>query len=134
MHSKHMGVNPKIGGAPSKWMVKIMEHPIKHGMIWGAHPYFGNTHIFGGLEHVFPASNSNMVVILGINMLKFQEAYIPIKVVLMRPIVRVVPLPSNRHHQDYCILFLIGNPYKPSCATVTGRGDNPAYCTKNLPC
>ncbi len=68
MHSKHMGVNPKIGETPSKWMVKIMENPIKHGMIWGAHPYFGNTHIFGGLEHVFPASNSNMVVILAINM------------------------------------------------------------------
>ena len=28
------------GGFPPKWMVKIMEKPIKHGMIWGAHPYF----------------------------------------------------------------------------------------------
>ena len=26
---------PKIGGKPPKWMVKIMENPIKHGMIWG---------------------------------------------------------------------------------------------------
>ena len=24
-----MGVEPKIGGNPPKWMVKIMEHPIK---------------------------------------------------------------------------------------------------------
>ena len=24
-----MGVNPKIGGKPPKWMVKIMENPIK---------------------------------------------------------------------------------------------------------
>ena len=31
----HMGVEPKIGGKPPKWMVKIMENPIKHGMIWG---------------------------------------------------------------------------------------------------
>ena len=23
--------------------------------------------------------------------------------------------------------FLLGNPYKPSFATVTGRGDNPRY-------
>ena len=25
------------------------------------------------------------------------------------------------------ITFLVGNPYKPSFATVTGRGDNPKY-------
>ena len=25
----HMGVEPKIGGNPPKWMVKIMENPIK---------------------------------------------------------------------------------------------------------
>ena len=25
----YMGVEPKIGGKPKKWMVKIMEHPIK---------------------------------------------------------------------------------------------------------
>ena len=38
----------------------------------------------------------------------------------------VVPLPSNTHHQDD-ITYLVGNPYKPSFATVTGRGDNPKY-------
>ena len=37
----------------------------------------------------------------------------------------VVPPPSNSHHQDYYIL--VGDPYKPSFATVTGRGDNPSY-------
>ena len=26
------------------------------------------------------------------------------------------------------ITFLVGDPYKPSFATVTGRGDNPIYC------
>ncbi len=35
----------------------------------------------------------------------------------------VVPPPSNSHHQDYYIL--VGDPYKHSFATVTGRGDNP---------
>ena len=25
------------------------------------------------------------------------------------------------------IPFLVGNPYKPSFATVTGKGDNPSY-------
>ena len=25
------------------------------------------------------------------------------------------------------ITFLVGDPYKPSFATVTGRGDNPSY-------
>ena len=33
----------------------------------------------------------------------------------------VWPPPSNSHHQDYYI-FRIGDPYKPSFATVTGRG------------
>ena len=35
----------------------------------------------------------------------------------------VVPLPSNSDHQDHCI-FRIGDPYKPSFATITGKGDN----------
>jgi len=30
-----MGGNPKIGIYTPKWMVKIMENPIKMGMIWG---------------------------------------------------------------------------------------------------
>ncbi len=29
------------------------------------------------------------------------------------------------------ITFVVGNPYKPSFATVTGRGDNPRY-TMNM--
>ena len=29
------------------------------------------------------------------------------------------------------IIFLVGDPYKPSFATVTGRGDNPIYTPKN---
>ena len=37
----------------------------------------------------------------------------------------VVPLPSNSDHQ--IITFLVGNPYKPSFATITGKGDNPKY-------
>ena len=28
------------------------------------------------------------------------------------------------------ITFLVGNPYKPSFATVTGRGDNPNYISE----
>ena len=35
----------------------------------------------------------------------------------------VVPLPNNSHHQDFT--FFVGDSYKPSFATVTGRGDNP---------
>ncbi len=30
------------------------------------------------------------------------------------------------------ITFLVGNPYKPSFATVTGRGDNPNYIFDKL--
>ena len=37
----------------------------------------------------------------------------------------VVPPPSNSHHQDYYIFSR--DPYNPSLATVTGRGDNPRY-------
>ena len=40
-------------------------------------------------------------------------------------IIWVVPPPSNSHHQDYHIFSR--DPYKPSFATVTGRGDNPSY-------
>ena len=40
----------------------------------------------------------------------------------------VVPLQSDSHHQDHHIL--VGDPYKPSFATVTGKGDNPEYYTK----
>ena len=40
-----LGVEPKIGGFPWKWMVKIMEKPIKHGMIWGENPLFLETPI-----------------------------------------------------------------------------------------
>ena len=35
----YLGVEPKIGVKPPKWMVKIMEHPIKMDDL-GAHPYF----------------------------------------------------------------------------------------------
>ena len=37
-----MGVNPKIGGKPPKWMVKIMETPIKMDDLGGFYtPIFG---------------------------------------------------------------------------------------------
>ena len=43
----HMGGNPKIGGKPPKWMVKIMENPIFCMDDLGGKPtIFGNTHIF----------------------------------------------------------------------------------------
>ena len=32
----------------------------------------------------------------------------------------------NSDHQDD-IAFLVGDPYKPSFATITGKGDNPTY-------
>ena len=42
------------------------------------------------------------------------------------PLPRMLP----RHHQDY-EPFLVGDPYyKPSFATVTGRGDNPRNTSK----
>ena len=34
----------------------------------------------------------------------------------------VVPPPSKSHHQDYCITFLVGNPYKPSFPLLLGGG------------
>ena len=36
------------------------------------------------------------------------------------------PSQDSSHHQDY-ETFLVGDPYKPSFATVTGRGDNPIW-------
>ena len=41
-----MGVEPKIGGKPPKWMVYFMEPPIKIHDLGGKNPYFWfNTHI-----------------------------------------------------------------------------------------
>ena len=40
----NVGVS-KNRGTP-KWMVKIMDNPIKNGMIWGENPlFFGNIHV-----------------------------------------------------------------------------------------
>ena len=41
----HLGVEPKIGGKPPKWMVKIIENPIKMDDLGGKPPIFGNTHL-----------------------------------------------------------------------------------------
>ena len=42
----NMGVEPKIGGKPPKWMV-YNGKPYLNGMIWGVFPYFWfNTHMF----------------------------------------------------------------------------------------
>ena len=60
--SQHMGVNPKIGGKPPKWMVKIRENPLKMDDLGGPplflvqHPYPPNfrssTFVwFGGQEY-----------------------------------------------------------------------------------
>ena len=48
-----MGGNPKIGGTPPNWMVKIMENPIKHGMIWGENPLFSETPICQRMKMTF---------------------------------------------------------------------------------
>ena len=53
----HMGVNPKIGGKNPKWMVKIMENPIKMDDLGGNTPILGNTymsiHVLYDDEHPF---------------------------------------------------------------------------------
>ena len=36
----YIWVFPKSRGKPPKWMVKIVENPIKIRMIWGGFPYF----------------------------------------------------------------------------------------------
>ena len=38
---------PKIVGFPQKWMVKIMENPIKMDDLGGKPTIFGNTHMLG---------------------------------------------------------------------------------------
>ena len=42
---KGMGVEPKIGVKPPKWMVKIMENPINMDYLGGFPIIFGNTHM-----------------------------------------------------------------------------------------
>ena len=54
--SFQVGGNPKIGRGTPKWMVKIMEHPIKNRWFWGKthyfwkHPYFLRKH-YNYLNH-----------------------------------------------------------------------------------
>ena len=53
MKQRHIWMFPKIGGPP-KWMVKIMEHPIKMDDLGGNTLIFGNSHILGvGEKGVF---------------------------------------------------------------------------------
>ncbi len=49
---KHMGVSKNRGGPP-KWMVKIMETPIKMGWFGGPTPIFGNIHILQNVINFF---------------------------------------------------------------------------------
>ena len=52
---------PKIGGKPPKWMVKIMENPIKMDDLGGkTTPIFGNTHLINPLRRdpLFPKVGS----------------------------------------------------------------------------
>ena len=39
----------------------------------------------------------------------------------------VVPPPSTVTVSNRIVPFLVGDTYKPSFATITGRGDNPTY-------
>ena len=48
---------------------------------------------------------------------------IPCEVKVFRYTLGCPPHPSNTR----ITMFLVGDPYKPSFATVTGRGDNPRY-------
>ena len=45
-------------------------------------------------------------------------------------ILGVAPSQDSSHHQDY-EPFLVGDPYKPSFPTVTGRGPHPRYATQS---
>ena len=51
-----MGVEPKIGGKPPKWMVKIMENPIKMDDL-------GGTIIFGNI-YIYILAKSNLFVLV----------------------------------------------------------------------
>ena len=49
MRYKLIWVFPKIGVFPPKWMVKIMENPIKNGMIWGYHYFWKHPYKWPGV-------------------------------------------------------------------------------------
>jgi len=56
-----MGVEPKNRGTP-KWMVKIMEHPIKMDDLGGIFPpFFGKKHPKLELNFTLPETNSQHV-------------------------------------------------------------------------
>ena len=46
----HMGVNPKIGEKPPKWMVKIMEKPMNKWMIRRYFFIFGNLQFAANIQ------------------------------------------------------------------------------------
>ena len=67
-----------------------------------------------GLSPIFGYMSYILVIQTFTNSTPWQEAYIGLS-----------PLPVTVTTR--IITFLVGNPYKPSFATVTGRGDNPRH-------
>ena len=72
-----------------KWTVKIMEKPIKHGMIWGFSHIFGNTHL--GVIHFIGVITPNYLFISRIisEPLPQSRLITPVKPILfIRPFIR----------------------------------------------
>ena len=62
--SIYLGVEPKIGGKPPKWMVKIMENPMNKWMIWGVFPIFLEGHpllFYTEIERLEPENGGNLL-------------------------------------------------------------------------
>ena len=47
---EHLGMAVSKNRGTPKWTVKIMENPIKHGMIWGKPPLYLETPIYTPLK------------------------------------------------------------------------------------
>ena len=98
--------------------------PFKHGNFWGIHVSFGGCQSSRFFSEIWTLEAFWIGSEIWIGFLfQIGTGY---GYVLGCP-----PSQDSSHHQDY-ETFFVGDPYKPSFATVTGRGDNPSYVHQKL--
>ena len=112
-------VFPKIGGKPPKWMVYFMENPMNKWMIWEYHYFWKHPYIPEspkGVKYLCP-KNPPKTDLFGLKFDTLTEG------------LGILGCPPSQQESPPGLwsIFRIGNPYKPSFATVTGKGDNPRY-------
>ena len=147
--TSHLGISKNMGKPQNGWWT-YQGKPYWNGMIWGVFPLFLVQHPFGffltdsRLKRPFRRGSLLEDVISQLPQLTLLRSVgkVPFNLWWNDPkilekntkdiyiYIGCCPLPVTVTTR--IITFLIGNPYKPSFATVTGRGHHPTYTHQNL--